>query len=69
MIKVGGMYKHFKGDIYLVLNKATHSESNEELVIYKNIHNGSNWARPLSMFEDKVTYQGAIVNRFEYINP
>ncbi|MDE5540129.1 MAG: DUF1653 domain-containing protein [Bacilli bacterium] len=51
-VKVGALYKHFKGDTMEVIAIAKHSETLEEMVIYK--HKGEVWARPLDMFNSKV---------------
>lgn len=54
MIKLG-LYKHFKGTIYEVIGIATHSETQEQLVIYRPISDKNKlWARPLEMFISKV---------------
>ena len=50
---VGGKYRHFKGNEYEILAIARHSETMEELVIYKSLKNGEVWARPKSMFIGK----------------
>lgn len=46
----GARYRHFKGGEYELLAVARHSESNEELVIYRSVSDGQVWARPKSMF-------------------
>ena len=52
MVCRGQIYKHYKGSSYLVIEVATHTETNEKLVVYCNIQNKSQiWARPLEMFE------------------
>ena len=51
MIKTGEKYRHFKGTIYEIIALAKHSETKEELVIYKKDENI--WARPVSMFTSK----------------
>ena len=51
MIKVGEKYQHFKGSIMEIVAIAKHSETLEELVIYK--HDENLWARPVSMFLSK----------------
>lgn len=52
-IVIGAKYRHFKGGEYEVTAVARHSETNEELVIYKSLENGETWARPKSMFIGK----------------
>ena len=47
-VVVGGKYRHFKGAICEVLLLATHSETLEEMVVYK--HNGKVWVRPYNLF-------------------
>lgn len=52
-IVLNGVYKHFKGNRYIVIGIGTHTETHEELVIYKD-KDGRIWLRPLSMFTSKV---------------
>lgn len=61
-----GKYKHFKGEIYEVIAVAKHSETLEELVIYKN-DKGETWARPKEMFLDQIKKEKYKGPRFEYI--
>ena len=64
MIKPG-IYKHFKGGRYEVIGIARHSEAEEELVVYRALYgDGALWARPLSMWNEWVSYQGKTVLRF-----
>lgn len=49
------VYKHFKGDLYLVVDIAQHSETDEKLVIYRCLYGeGKLYARPYDMFASKV---------------
>ena len=52
------LYKHFKGNIYVITDIAIHSETKEPMVIYKNFDNPDLvWCRPLSMFMSKVDHE------------
>lgn len=53
-IKVGRKYKHFKGSIMEVIALAKHSETLEDMVVYKHIDDDQIWVRPLNMFTSKV---------------
>jgi len=50
---IGAKYRHFKGNEYEIIAVACHSETMEELVIYKSLSDGTIWARPKSMFIGK----------------
>ena len=55
-VKVGNVYKHFKGFIIEVIAIAKHSETLEELVVYKRKEQNDYWARPISMFYEEVDH-------------
>lgn len=66
MIKIG-QYQHYKGGKYEVIGVAKHSETGEELVIYRAQHGEKQiWARPLAMFLEKVEIDGKKMPRFKY---
>ena len=63
-----GKYRHYKGGEYQVLDIATHSETEEKLVVYKPLYGEQNmWVRPIEMFLEKVDVRGKQLPRFEYI--
>lgn len=65
-IKVGNKYRHFKGNEYLILHLAKHSETLEDLVVYQALYGEQGiWVRPLAMFLEQVKVEGKLVNRFE----
>ena len=63
-----GIYKHYKGQLYKVINCARHSESEEWLVSYQALYGEYGyWVRPLSMFKESVCVSGEEVARFSLI--
>lgn len=67
-LKTGQKYRHFKGNEYLALYLAKHSETLEDLVVYQALYGEQGiWVRPLAMFLEQVEVDGRIVNRFEEI--
>ena len=63
-----GRYRHFKGNEYEVVAIAKHSETLEEMVVYRALYqDGGYWVRPVNMFLETVTVNGKEQKRFEYI--
>ena len=61
-----GTYRHYKGNLYEVTGFAIHSETSEDMVIYKPLYGEmKTWVRPLSMWEELVEVDGKMVRRFE----
>lgn len=69
-----GKYQHYKGNFYEVIGVAHHSETLEELVVYRALYNhevyGDNslWVRPMEMFNETVVVDGKKVLRFTPIS-
>lgn len=67
MIKPG-KYRHFKGKEYEVIGIAKHSETLEEMVVYRQLYGEHGlWIRPASMWEETVERDGKTYKRFTYI--
>jgi len=65
-----GLYRHYKGNNYEVIGVARHSESEEQLVVYRPCYGErALWVRPLTMFTEEVVVNGERVTRFEWISP
>ena len=68
-----GKYKHYKGKEYEVIGAARHSETLEELVVYRALYDSKEfgnmalWVRPLEMFLEEVETDGKKIPRFEYM--
>ena len=63
-----GRYRHFKGNEYEVLHLATHSETQEPLVVYRALYGEQGvWVRPVSMWNETVERDGKTYRRFTYI--
>lgn len=63
-----GIYQHYKGKLYQVFHVATHSETEEKLVVYQCLYGDySMWVRPLSMFTETVEIEGEVIPRFKLI--
>ena len=63
-----GRYRHFKGREYEALGIARHSETEEELVVYRALYGDFGlWVRPVSMWNETVERDGKTFRRFTYI--
>ena len=67
-----GLYEHYKGKHYEVLGLSHHSETMEELVVYKALYDtdfgfDSLWVRPRAMFEEVIEINGQKRARFKYL--
>jgi hypothetical protein len=65
-----GLYQHYKGNHYLVLAEAKHSETLEPMVVYISLYENPEsqvWVRPKTMFLEEVEIDGKKVPRFRYL--
>ncbi|MBI2270121.1 MAG: DUF1653 domain-containing protein [Bacteroidetes bacterium] len=65
-----GIYRHYKGNLYEVISSVRHSETLEELILYKALYKseGENlWVRPKKMFGEHVEVEGKKVLRFTFV--
>lgn len=57
-IKINGIYRHFKGDYYIVIDIANDSETKSEYVVYRALYGDNKlWIRPLEMFLSEVDHE------------
>ena len=57
-IKINTVYRHFKGDLYLVVDIAKHTETGEDMVIYRALYGDYKlYARPYDMFASVVDHE------------
>ncbi|MEG0661838.1 MAG: DUF1653 domain-containing protein, partial [Anaerovoracaceae bacterium] len=67
-VVAAGRYRHFKGNEYEVLGMARHSETMEEMVVYRPLYGeGGLWIRPAKMWSETITRDGKTYCRFEKI--
>ena len=65
---VPGRYRHFKGNEYEVIGLARHSETTEELVVYRALYgDGGLWVRPARMWNETVERDGKTYRRFTLV--
>jgi len=64
-----GTYRHYKGNLYEVVDVARHSETEEQLVVYRALYGERGlWVRPLAMFDETVVVDGVEHPRFAKVN-
>ena len=57
-VQINRVYKHFKGNYYIVVDIAIHSETKEQYVVYRQLYgDGKLWIRPLEMFLSEVDHE------------
>ena len=63
-----GIYEHYKGNRYTVIDTVRHSETEELLVLYRPMYGEENlWVRPFNMFFEEIELNGSLQPRFKYI--
>lgn len=66
-LKIGGIYRHYKGNLYQVIDVCFHSETCEKMVLYRALYGEKAlWVRPYDMFLEEVNLMGQKY-RFELI--
>ena len=64
-----GRYRHYKGGEYEVIGVARHSETEQQLVVYRPLYGDRGlWVRPLAMFCENVEVSGRQVPRFDFVD-
>ena len=67
MTIIPGLYRHFKGNEYQVMDVATHSETTEQYVVYRALYGDKGlWIRPVVMFDETIIRDGKSIKRFQY---
>ena len=63
-----GVYRHFKGNLYQLLDVARHSETGEKMVIYRALYGERGlWVRPAAMWDEVIARDGRQYRRFTYV--
>ena len=60
IIKIGSKYKHYKGNVYEIIALGKHSETCEDMIVYKSVKTGDIWIRPKSMWNETVDKKGTL---------
>lgn len=64
-----GKYRHYKGGVYEVIGLATESDTEEDIVVYKNIETGRLFTRRKDIFLGKADIDGVECPRFDFVEP
>lgn len=59
-ITVGKFYKHYKGNLYKIIELGKHSENLEEMIVYQSVKDGQIWIRPKSMWNEIIDNNGTL---------
>ena len=63
-----GIYQHYKGNMYEVIASVRHSETREQLTLYRALYGDHGlWVRPTAMFVEEVTIDGVSQPRFKWV--
>ena len=63
-----GVYRHFKGNYYRLLDTARHSETLEPMVVYRALYGEHGlWVRPAAMWTQAVLHEGKTMQRFTFV--
>jgi hypothetical protein len=69
LINSPGLYRHYKGGLYEVIDTARHSETLESMTVYRALYGEHGlWVRPAAMFAETVEIDGVVRPRFEKIS-
>jgi hypothetical protein len=64
-----GKYRHYKGHLYELVDIARHSETLEDMVVYRQLYGEFGmWVRPAAMFFEQVEIEGQVMPRFKYLD-
>ncbi len=72
-IEIGAKYRHYKGKEYEIIGVAKHSETLEDMIVYKPLYEIKEfrkdllWVRPMNMFFEKVVVGGKRIDRFKKV--
>lgn len=61
-------HRHYKGGLYFLIDRATHTETEEEMVVYNAFDQSKVWVRPAAMFDGTVEVDGQQVPRFRRLS-